>query len=108
MLPMLSSDSQKAQELLEKVEISDWNKFPIDLSFEEEQKVALARSLVNNPALILADEPIADLDSKATHNFIKILNKLDNVTVLMTSDNNSLSEFFNKTFELKDGVLNSR
>jgi len=108
MLPMSSSDNKKAEKLLEKVEVSDWNRFPINLSFEEEQKVALARSLVNNPTFILADEPTADLDSKTAQNFMNLLKKLDNVTILITSDDNLLGEFnkfSNQNFKLKDGVL---
>ncbi len=93
MLPMISNDTKKAQTLLEKVEINDWNRLPVDLSFEEEQKVALARSLVNDPAIILADEPTAELDNKSTKKFMNLLNKLNNVTILLTSDNNSLRKY---------------
>jgi ABC-type lipoprotein export system ATPase subunit len=105
MLPMISSDKEKAQKLLEKVKINDYNKLPIDLSFEDEQKVALARSLVNDPAIILVDEPTAELNSKGIQNFMKLLDKMDNITILMTSDNNSLRKFVDHTFELKDGTI---
>jgi ABC-type lipoprotein export system ATPase subunit len=105
MLPMISGDKEKAHKLLEKVEINEWNKLPIDLSFEEEQKVALARSLVNDPAIILLDEPTAELDPESTENFMNLLNKLDNLTILMTSDNNSLREYSDLTFELNEGKI---
>lgn len=101
MLPMITSDRKKAQKLLETVEINDWKRFPKDMSFEDEQKVALARSLINDPAIILADEPTAELNSKSTQNFMNIINKLDNVTIIMTSDNNLLREFSDQTLELK-------
>jgi putative ABC transport system ATP-binding protein len=102
---MISSNKEKAHNLLEKVEIKEWNKLPKDLSFEEEQKVALARSLVNEPSLILADEPTAELDPESTENFMNLLNKMNNITILMTSDNNILREYSDQTFELKDGKI---
>jgi putative ABC transport system ATP-binding protein len=105
MLPMISSNKEKAHNLLEKVEIKEWNKLPNDLSFEDEQKVALARSLVNDPSLILADEPTAELDPESTENFMNLLNKMKNITILMTSDNKLLREYSDQTFELKDGNI---
>ena len=105
MLPMISRDKEKAQKLLEKVEIKDFHRFPVDLSFEDEQKVALARSLVNDPSIILTDEPTAELNSNSTKIFMELLDKLDTVTVLMTSDNKLLSEYSDHTFELKEGAI---
>ena len=105
MLPMISRDKEKAQKLLEKVEIKDFHRFPVDLSFEDEQKVALARSLVNDPSIILTDEPTAELNSNSTKIFMDLLDKLDTVTVLMTSDNKLLSEYSDHTFELKEGAI---
>lgn len=105
MLPMVSSDQSKAKELLEKVELDNWSRFPKDLSIEEEQKVALARSLVNDPALLLADEPTGELDWDETKNFMEILKKMDDLTLLMTSDQNALHHFFQETYELEYGIL---
>ncbi|MDO5836286.1 MAG: ATP-binding cassette domain-containing protein [Methanobacterium sp.] len=105
LLPMVSSEGGKAKELLEQVELDDWNRFPPDLSMEEEQKVALARSLVNNPSLLLGDEPTADLDLKATENFLEILEKMKNITILLTSSEDSLQKFFQETYRLKYGII---
>lgn len=105
LLPMVSSDGGKAKELLEQVELDDWNRFPPDLSMEEEQKVALARSLANNPSLLLGDEPTADLDLKATENFLEILEKMKNITILLTSSEDSLQKFFQETYKLKYGII---
>lgn len=107
MLPMVSSDAEKAGKLLEKIGIDDWNRFPEDLSFEEEQKVALARALSNDPVLILADEPTGELDSEETHNFIKILHQLDNITILITSDYDFPQKSFDQRFKLKEGIIKS-
>jgi ABC-type lipoprotein export system ATPase subunit len=105
MLPMLKRDKEKAQRLLEKVEITDFNKYPIDLSFEDEQKVALARSLINDPVIILADEPTAELNPNSTKIFMNLINDLNNVSVLMTSDNNLLSKYADNKLELDDGRI---
>jgi putative ABC transport system ATP-binding protein len=105
MLPMLNPDKDKAQNLLEKVDIKDFNRYPGDLSFEDEQKVTLARSLVNDPAIILADEPAATLNSDSTKIFMNHLNDLDNVAVLITSDNNLISKYSDRTMELKEGII---
>lgn len=104
-LPMVSSDEGRARELLEIVEVDNWNRFPIDLSIEEEQKVALARSLANNPSILLADDPTAELDLKATENFLGLLEKIENITILMTSSNNSFHELFQETYRLEYGTL---
>lgn len=105
MLPAISSDRRKAEELLEKVEVDNWNRFPSDLSILEEQKVALARSLVNDPAILLADEPTGELDWDETKKFMDILKKTDKLTILMTSDQNSLQSFFSVIYELEYGIL---
>jgi ABC-type antimicrobial peptide transport system, ATPase component len=105
LLPMVSSDEGIARELLEIVEVDNWNRFPIDLSIEEEQKVALARSLVNNPSILLADEPTAELDLKATEKFLGLLEKIENITILMTSSNNSFHELFQENYRLEYGTL---
>jgi len=107
MLPMIIRDVGKAKELLEMVGIKEWDRFPRDLSFEEEQKIALARSLVNDPSLILALEPTGELDHEQTTNFIKTLHKISGITLLMTSDNKPLRKFFKRTYQLENGKLKS-
>ena len=107
MMPMQSRDSGKARELLQKVEINNCKRFPRDLTFEEEQKVALARALSNEPVLILADEATGELNTEQSHNFIRILNQLDDVAILLTSDHNFSDGLFNQKFELDYGIMNT-
>jgi ABC-type lipoprotein export system ATPase subunit len=105
MLPMISQDRVKAENLLEKVDFKALNSFPRDMNFEEEQRVALARSLVNEPALLLADEPTGELDSRGARRFMNLLQGLGEPAILLVSNNSSLSEFCHETFYLKDGTL---
>jgi ABC-type lipoprotein export system ATPase subunit len=106
MLPMSSPDEGKAGKLLEKAHVDNWDRFPRDMSPEEVQKVTLARSLVNDPAIVLADEPTAELDREATANFLELLGKID-ATLLLTSSQSSLHNFFDKSYMLEYGVLRS-
>ena len=106
MLPMSSPDEGKAEKLLEKAQVDNWDGLPGDLSPEEAQKVTLARSLVNDPAIVLADEPTAELDQEATANFLELLGKID-ATLLLTSSQSLLHNFFDKSYVLQYGVLRS-
>ena len=101
-----SPDEGKAGKLLEKAHVDNWDRFPRDMSPEEVQKVTLARSLVNDPAIVLADEPTAELDREATANFLELLGKID-ATLLLTSSQSSLHNFFDKSYMLEYGVLRS-
>ncbi|MBI2651624.1 ABC transporter ATP-binding protein [Candidatus Woesearchaeota archaeon] len=82
--------AETAKKLLELIELSDRiNHKPTELSGGEQQRVAIARSLANNPDVILADEPTGNLDSKTGSiviNFLEKLNKEGKTIVLVTHD----------------------
>jgi putative ABC transport system ATP-binding protein len=81
---------------------------PNELSGGEQQRVAVARALVNQPAIILADEPTGNLDSKSAENVVSILRTISEqrgVTVLMITHNIELTKRCHRIFFLRDGLL---
>lgn len=74
------------------------NQMPLQLSGGEQQRVSIARALVNDPIILLADEPTGNLDSKATTDIIKLLEKINvrGTAVLMATHNEKLYKNTNK------------
>lgn len=83
-------------------------KFPNDLSGGQRQRVAIARSLINSPSVIVADEPVGNLDSKATFNVLSILKELNEVdkklVILVTHDPSHLS-YGDRVVHMQDGKI---
>ena len=101
---------QKAEEILKRVGLKyRQDHFPTQLSGGEQQRVAICRSLINNPEILFCDEPTGNLDSQAGRevvNLIKDLNARDNLTVVLVTHNEELAKIGNDIFHLRDGVLN--
>jgi lipoprotein-releasing system ATP-binding protein len=100
---------QKASALLDFMGLSDkMDKKPHSLSGGEQQRVAVARALLNSPALIFADEPTGNLDSEnanALHQlFIRLRNEM-NQSFLIVTHNESLAQMSNRTIHMKDGQI---
>ncbi len=99
---------QMAMEALKRVGIEDkWRNFPNQLSGGQQQRGAVARALVGNPSLILADEPTGALDSKTSRellDFLKQLNEEGNTIVLITHDR-SIAEEAERIVTLMDGKI---
>ena len=98
---------KRALELLEILGISDKkNQKPNQLSGGEQQRIAIARALINSPSIILADEPSGNLDSKNAENlhelFIK-LNKELNQTFIIVTHNKHLASMTDRSLEMIDG-----
>jgi len=100
---------EKGLELLELLGLSDRaNHKPDELSGGEQQRVAVARALINSPSIILADEPSGNLDSKnATelHNLFLKLNKDLGQTFVIITHNKELASLGSRTLEMKDGKI---
>lgn len=102
-------DHNWIEELLK--ELGLWEKrkrFPQELSGGQQQRVALARALANKPAMILADEPTGNLDSKTTIEVTGLLRNSGrkyNQTILMVTHNESLAQNCDRILHIEDGML---
>ena len=101
---------ERAGELLAFMDLSDRaGHKPNELSGGEKQRIAVARALVNNPAVILADEPSGSLDSKNKTDlhrlFFDLRDKFGQTFVIVTHDE-SLASITDRTIHMKDGQLN--
>ena len=100
---------KKAKELLSFLGLSNRiNHKPNELSGGEQQRVAVARALINSPSVILADEPSGNLDSESAKNlhqlFFKLRDEFGQTFVLVTH-NNELAEMADRKLEMKDGKI---
>ena len=97
-----------AKKALKEVGLSDriFHK-PNELSGGQRQRVAIARALVNNPSIILADEPTGNLDSKNSVEIMKILKKihLKGNTIVLVTHENDIAKNANRIIQLKDGQI---
>jgi ABC-type lipoprotein export system ATPase subunit len=100
---------ERAKELFAKLNISHrQNNYPSQLSGGEQQRVAIARSLINNPRLILADEPTGNLDSENTNNVAKILENISkehNITTITVTHDMNVAKKADKIYVLNEGKL---
>lgn len=115
MMPMLigkqnkSEAKDRAEKMLQAVGLSHRiTHRPSALSGGERQRVAIARALVNNPDLVLADEPTGNLDQKTTESIfdlIKQLNAEQNIAFLLVTHDLNLAQKLSHRFVMRDGVL---
>ena len=103
----LSKAREKSKELLSTVGLTErMDHKPAELSGGEQQRVAVARALANNPQIIFGDEPTGNLDSKnseSIHQLILELRDTLNMTFVIVTHNSNLVNLADKVYEIKDG-----
>ena len=105
-----SQAKKKAMELLSRVGLSmRANHHPGALSGGEQQRVAICRALINEPDIILADEPTGNLDPDTSSELINFFSELrkQGKTIVMVTHNHDLKSHANKVFKLRQGKLSS-
>jgi putative ABC transport system ATP-binding protein len=104
-------DSRYAETMLERVGMSGHlHKLPAELSGGEKQRVALARALINNPPVLIADEPTGNLDSATGAHIIELLHEQHRLgkTVLLVTHQATLAESCSSRLWMKDGRVEAR
>lgn len=100
---------QRTESTLKRVGLIDFkNHYPSELSGGQQQRISIARALVLNPPLILADEPTGSLDSETENDllgFIQQLNQESGITFLIITHDKEVANIGNKTIEIRDGKL---
>lgn len=98
----------KALEMLEKVGLSDRvNHLPNELSGGQKQRVCIARALVNNPDIILADEPTGALDTKTSAQIMELLTELnrEGKTIILVTHEEEIAAYADRRISIRDGVI---
>lgn len=103
---------QRAAEILHRVGLEQrLEHLPAELSGGEQQRVAIARSIICEPDLVLADEPTGDLDSVSAHGVTSLMHELNaelGITFVVATHNLALTEKASRVFELLDGQLHQK
>jgi putative ABC transport system ATP-binding protein len=99
---------KRASEILDRVGLSDREYFyPAQLSGGQLQRAAIARALINNPSLIIADEPTGNLDSESSRLVMELLSEIHKAgnTVLMVTHNPALTRYASRVVYMHDGAI---
>ncbi|MFV0387540.1 MAG: ABC transporter ATP-binding protein [Pyrinomonadaceae bacterium] len=99
----------RADELLEKIELTNrGHHYPSELSGGEQQRIAIARAIANDPIIILADEPTGNLDSKTGAHIFELMTHLhsqSNVTLVLVTHDADLADRAQRRIHLQDGKI---
>ena len=104
-----SKINERIDEVLDQVKMNDFkNRFPYQLSGGEQQRISIARAILNNPNLILADEPTGNLDPATSNEIMELIldiNSKGSTILMATHDYNVISTYPNKTLRVENGKL---
>jgi len=104
----VSERIQRAQLVLEKVGLKDRMKHkPNELSGGQRQRVAVARALINNPSLLLADEPTGNLDTKTSHEIMALFNEIyeSGNTIVLVTHEEDIANHARNIVRMRDGII---
>lgn len=103
-----SAREERAQQVLESVGLGNRSKHkPNELSGGQRQRVAIARALVNNPSIILADEPTGNLDTKTSYEIMELFENLHakGNTIIMVTHEEDIAKYAHRIVRLRDGLI---
>jgi len=103
-----SEREEIAMEALKNVNLQDrWHHKPNELSGGQRQRVAIARALVNNPSIILADEPTGNLDTKTSYGIMSLFQELHDKgnTIIMVTHEDDIAHYAHRIIRLRDGLI---
>ena len=99
----------RALKILDEVGLEGkYNRRPSELSGGQQQRVAVARAIVSNPSIVLADEPTANLDSKTGEGLLEMMrsmNEKKNVTFIFSTHDNMVMDYARRVVHIKDGLV---
>ena len=100
---------ERLENILDIIGLKDKRKYlPHQLSGGQQQRVSIARAMILNPKIILADEPIGNLDSKSGEDIMKLfkeVNEKERITILQVTHSKEAAEYGNRIINLKDGKI---